>query len=98
MTDLRELLASNMKIYRKLLGLSQAKLADKINTASNYIALIETGKKFPSTKMMEKIAAALNVDTPELFSIKLVRIKTKKQLQKEILMDIEKILSIRLDE
>jgi transcriptional regulator with XRE-family HTH domain len=59
-----------MKVYRRRLGLSQAKLAEKLDTASNYIAVIETGKKFPSTSMLERIAAALEVDTPELFSMK----------------------------
>jgi transcriptional regulator with XRE-family HTH domain len=98
MTDLRKLLASNMKIYRNELGLSQSRLADKVNTASNYIALIETGKKFPSTKMLERIADALNVDTPELFSLKSVNTKTKQYIKEEILEDIEKILSLRLNE
>jgi transcriptional regulator with XRE-family HTH domain len=98
MTDLRKLLASNMKIYRNGLGLSQSRLADKVNTASNYIALIETGKKFPSTRMLERIADALNVDTTELFSLKLARTETKQQVQGKILADIEEILSRRLGE
>jgi transcriptional regulator with XRE-family HTH domain len=98
MTDLRKLLAANMKKHRNILGLSQSRLADRANTASNYIALIETGKKFPSTKMLERIAVALNVDTPELFSLKPVYMEVKKQVRGEILTDIEKILDLRLDE
>jgi transcriptional regulator with XRE-family HTH domain len=87
-----------MKVYRNQLGLSQSRLADRMNTASNYIALIETGKKFPSTAMLERIADALNVDTPELFSVKLAHIETKQHVLGEILADIEKILSHRLTE
>lgn len=68
MTDIRQVLAENMKKYRKIQGISQAKLAERINTATNYLAMIETGKKFPSTDMLERIATALNVDTPELFT------------------------------
>jgi transcriptional regulator with XRE-family HTH domain len=98
MTDLRKLLASNMKVYRNGLGLSQSRLADKVNTASNYIALIETGKKFPSTRMLERIADALNVDTTELFSLKPARTEVKQQIQGKILADIEEILSRRLGE
>lgn len=70
MTDIRQVLAENMKKYRKIQGISQAKLAETINTATNYIAMIEVGKKFPSAGMLERIAKALNVDTPELFTTK----------------------------
>ena len=66
MTDIRQVLAENMKKYRKIQGISQAKLAEKINTATNYIAMIEVGKKFPSAGMLERIAQALNIDAPEL--------------------------------
>jgi transcriptional regulator with XRE-family HTH domain len=68
MTDIRVVLAENMKKYRKIQRISQEKLAEKIGTAPNYIAMIEVGKKFPSASMLERIAQALNVDTPELFT------------------------------
>ena len=68
MTDLRELLAQNIKKYRKIRGLSQESLAEKAGTSTTHIGMIEIGKKFPSTKMLEQIAAALGIDTPELFT------------------------------
>jgi len=68
MTDIRQVLATNMKKYRKMQGISQAKLADKINSATSYIAMIEIGRKYPSPGMLERIAQALNVDTPDLFT------------------------------
>jgi transcriptional regulator with XRE-family HTH domain len=58
-----------MKEKRHALDLSQARLAEKINTAPTYIAMIELEKKFPSVDMLEKIAAALEIDAPELFSV-----------------------------
>lgn len=67
MTNIQECLAKNMKIHRKRLGLSQAALAERAGTAPNYIALIEVGKNFPSLPMLEKIAAALEVDALDLF-------------------------------
>jgi transcriptional regulator with XRE-family HTH domain len=75
MTDIRQLLAKNMKLLRAYNGLSQLRLAEKIDTASNYIALIETGKRFPSPQMIHRIAAALEVDTPALF----VKVNQNKQ-------------------
>ena len=96
MTDLRKVLASNIKLYRTALGLSQAKLAEMADIADNYIALIETGRRFPSVKMIERIATALGMDPLELFSIKPTEEEEKKALKSEILLDIEHILSIRL--
>ena len=50
MTNLRHVLAINMKEKRSMLGLSQAKLAEKINTAPTYIAMIELGEKIPLSR------------------------------------------------
>jgi transcriptional regulator with XRE-family HTH domain len=89
-----------MKAYRKLQGLSQTKLAEKIDTATNYIAMIEVGKKFPSVGMLERIATALDVDTPELFTTQIVRItpvnKSIERLYQDILGDFQKFESTAL--
>jgi len=98
MTDLRRVLASNIKNYRKILGISQAKLAEKANITDNYIALVETGKRFPSVKMLEQIAKALEKDTLELFSPKQDTLSRNRALKTNILADIDAILSIRLNE
>jgi transcriptional regulator with XRE-family HTH domain len=97
MTDIRKLLAANMKNCRDILGLSQARLAEKIDTASNYIALIETGKRFPSPQMIERIAIALEVDTPELFSVTTNAKRTVGIVHAQILSDIDQILKTRLN-
>jgi transcriptional regulator with XRE-family HTH domain len=96
MTDIRQLLAVNMKTYRKTLGLSQTKLAEKIDTASNYIAMIETGKRFPTPQMIERIALALEVDTPELFLREIPESNPIKAIHEQILADIDQILGKQL--
>jgi len=68
MTDLRGLLAQNIKKYRKIRGFSQEELADRAKTSLTHIGMIEIGRKFPSVNMLVQIADALGVDTPELFS------------------------------
>ena len=98
MTDLRKVLASNMRLYRKNLGISQAKLAEMSNITDNYVALIETCKRFPSVNMLERIAKALQKDTLELFSVNHIDIAKKRTLKTIILTDIEAILTIRLNE
>ncbi|MDR1786702.1 MAG: helix-turn-helix transcriptional regulator [Spirochaetaceae bacterium] len=58
-----------MREKRRILGLSQAKLAEKVSTSTQYIGQIEVQNKFPSPEMLERIAAALEIDTPQLFSM-----------------------------
>jgi transcriptional regulator with XRE-family HTH domain len=77
-----------MKSRRRLLGLSQAKLAERLGAAPTYIAMIEVQKKFPSVEMLERIAAALEVDAPELFSTQPLPASTLTHLQKTVLTDI----------
>jgi transcriptional regulator with XRE-family HTH domain len=98
MTRLQELLALNMKVYRRALGLSQAKLAEKVNTAPNYIALIEIGKRFPSPQMLDRIAAALEVDSPRLFSERYSEKEFIRQLRENVITDIERVMMDRLKE
>jgi transcriptional regulator with XRE-family HTH domain len=69
MTEIRKILGDNMKVYRAECGYSQAKLAELVNTAPNYIAQIENGKRFPTDTMLEKIAVALQRRSFELFFI-----------------------------
>jgi len=69
MTNLRALLSYNIKKNREKLGLSQAKLAERVDTSTNYIAQIEQQSRFPSSEMLERLAVALEIDSPELFSV-----------------------------
>jgi transcriptional regulator with XRE-family HTH domain len=98
MTNLRQILALNMKKRRNTLGFSQAKLAEKVNTAPTYIAMIELEKKFPSVEMLERIAKALEIDTTEFFSVKPLPEDSLKKLHKAILLDFEKIIAKKLKE
>jgi len=94
MTDLRGLLAKNIKKYRKIRGFSQEELADRAKTSLTHIGMIEIGRKFPSVKMLEQIAEALGIDTPELFSSDTVVFlpsndKSMERLYQEILDEFE---------
>lgn len=52
---------------RKKSGLTQEKLADKIRLSTTFIGLIETGRRKPSLKTLQKIALALGLNVRELF-------------------------------
>jgi transcriptional regulator with XRE-family HTH domain len=73
MTNIRTLLADNLKAYRRQRGWSQEMLAEKANLSLKFISTIEICRQFPSPEKLEQLAAALGVDTPELFSTGPVR-------------------------
>jgi transcriptional regulator with XRE-family HTH domain len=89
MTRLREILAFNMREKRRILGISQAKLARKAGISTHFIAMIELEKKFPSPEMLERLAAALEIDPPELFSMPPSPAGTLRKLHEAVLADIE---------
>jgi transcriptional regulator with XRE-family HTH domain len=74
-------------------------LAERVNTSTNYIALIETEKKFPKPEMLERIAAALGIDPPALFATEirpLAEAETLAKAQKQILGDISNFVLNRI--
>ena len=93
MAKLKHVLAFNMKEQRRILGISQATLAERINTSTNYIAMIELERKTPSLPMLERIADALQIDPTELFSLRKVPSVSLRNLQKTVLQDIERAVS-----
>ena len=88
MTNIREVLASNLKKHRQARGWSQAKLAEKTGTSTQYIGMLEIKGKFPSSEMIHKLAAALCIDPTELFFKEIEAETTKKNAQKAIIEDI----------
>ena len=86
MTDLRVLLAYNMKQRRRALKITQSALAERAGVSTPYIALIETKSRFPSPEMMMKIAKGLEIDTADLFTKDLTFVKDMvKKYQKDVL-------------
>ena len=93
MTDIRVLLAYNIKKRRKALGISQEKLAEKVSTSTHYIGQIEQKNKFPSPEMMERIAAALEIDTPKLFSMASYTDEAIRRFREGVTIDLENALT-----
>jgi transcriptional regulator with XRE-family HTH domain len=99
MASLISVLAFNMKAQRGILGISQAQLAERVKTSTNYIALIEVGRKFPSFEMLERIATALEIDPPALFAAKIHPLsdaETMEKVQRQVLSDINQFVSARI--
>lgn len=62
MDYIRECLATNMKIRRAVMRLSQEELAELTGLSSGFIANMETGRSWPSSESLHKLSAALGVD------------------------------------
>ena len=97
MTSFRALLSLNMKKGRKILGITQAELAEKVGSSANYISQIEQENKFPSPEMLERIAAALEFDNSELFSQSPFPIEAIKRFRKGV-KDEFKAVNIAINE
>ena len=92
MAKIREILAQNMKTYRQKLGITQPELAERANISTNFIGMIEQKRKFPAPEILERIATALEIETPELFSTSASPQAELKKLHKEILADLDRAI------
>jgi len=71
------------------MAITQADLALKVGTSTHYIGQIELGNKFPTPEMLERIANALEFDSPQLFSMESFPTEAIKQFQKGVLSGLE---------
>ena len=93
MTNIRDILAYNLKQNRKKCGISQAKLAEKANITTQYIAMIEVSRKFPSPEMLERIAKALKIESYELFMVETTPENAMERLHDTLVSNIEEVVS-----
>lgn len=68
MTKPLEDIGKAIKARRKLLGLSQEKLADKCGFDRTYISMLERGKRNPSILNLIKLAKGLEASVSELLT------------------------------
>lgn len=66
MKELSKIIAENVKYYRSETGLSQLKLAVKLDMAPSYLTEIETGKQLPSLHIIEKLSSEFNIEPYQL--------------------------------
>jgi len=98
MSDIKEVLARNLKINRIKMSFTQENLAEKANISTHYLAMIELAHKFPSAGMLEKLAKALNIEPHELFYMPSKAENALEDLQKSILSNIEQVIAKSITE
>jgi transcriptional regulator with XRE-family HTH domain len=97
MTSIRSLLSLNIKKRRQILGFSQENLAERVGTSTQYIGQIEQNKKFPSPEMLERIAEALELDSPQLFSMENYSKDAIQQFRENLKVNLEKAVDEYID-
>ena len=65
--DIIRVFGSNVKKYRKELGLSQERFAEKCGLHRTYISAVECCRRSISLENIQRIADALEIETYKLF-------------------------------
>ena len=85
-------MANNLKEYRRRSGFSQDKLAELAEISSQYLATVETCRKFPTPEVLERLAAALDVETQLLFKVSTTPEETLEKLHQSVVTDIKQVV------
>lgn len=82
-------LGENIKRIRKIKGLKQDELAERLGLEVKSLSLVETGNGFVSAKTLEKLISVLEVPLTELFDVQDKENATL--LYKQVLNNLEHI-------
>ena len=97
MANIRETLAKNLKECRQKLGITQSELAEQANISTNFIAMIELKHKFPAPETLDRIAAALGIESHELFTVQTTPENAIEKLHQAILSDLDRAIEEAVD-
>jgi len=92
MANLREILANNLKENRRKCGVSQSKLAEKAGISTQYIAMIELARQFPTPEVLERLAVALDIEAYQLFAVPPSPESSMERLHKDIIKEIREVI------
>lgn len=88
MPSLRAVVGERLKVFRKMAGLTQEKLAQKAGIDSKYVGDLETGRKAPSFEVLEELFRALDVEPSEFFAFSLKSSKSGREPEEAVLSDL----------
>ena len=87
--DLKQEVGKNIQKIRKERKITQENLAELINIETISMSKIETGKSYPTSENLSKIANILNVEPYELFIFE--NTKNTEELKQEIIHLVKNI-------
>ena len=80
-TDLQEILGRVIRQQRQERHLTIKELGDKAGLSEIYVGEIERGQKYPSAKVLESLASALDLDLAELLELIAEEIRSQREPQ-----------------
>ena len=92
MVSIRDILALNLKEYRRKNGFTQEKLAEKAGISANYLSMVEISRKFPTPEMLDRLAQTLNIQTFQLFDPSSTSEGALLHLEQSIIENLEKVV------
>src|SRR5258706_16376302 len=79
MADLQEIMGRVIRRERQERRLTIKELGDKAGLSEIYVGEIAGGQKHPSSKVLENIAGALDLDLPDLLELMAEEIRRERQ-------------------
>jgi transcriptional regulator with XRE-family HTH domain len=93
----QSIFVQNLRKHRRKCGLTQEQLAEKVNVSTHHIGMIELSRNNPTLELVDRIAAALNIKTYELFIDPLAPNEEFERLRLEIREDMKQLLDETLE-
>ncbi len=81
MADLQEIIGKVIRQERQVRRLTIKELGDKAGLSEIYVGEIERGQKYPSAKVLESIAQALELDLADLLELMAEEIRREREPQ-----------------
>jgi transcriptional regulator with XRE-family HTH domain len=81
MADLQEMLGRVIRRERQDRNMTIKELGDKAGLSEIYVGEIERGQKYPSAKVLESLAQALELDLAEFFELVADEIRSEREPQ-----------------
>jgi transcriptional regulator with XRE-family HTH domain len=92
MANIRDVLAANLKKYRRRNDFSQDKLAELADISAQYLATVETRRKFPTPEVLDRLAAALGIESHLLFEVSATPVEALERLHRSVVADIKQVV------
>ncbi|MDR0641484.1 MAG: helix-turn-helix transcriptional regulator [Treponema sp.] len=90
--NLKDILSKNLRENRRKCGFSQEQLAEKAGISTQYLAMIEIARKFPTSEVLERLARAMGIKVYELFLIDYSPREALERLEQSIIANIEQVV------
>jgi len=81
MADLQEIVGKVIRQERQLRQMTIKELGEKAGLSEIYVGEIERGQKYPSAKVLESLARALDLDLAELLELMAEEIRSEREPQ-----------------